>query len=163
MKIFLPVVAAAALAAGPPSAKAQDASFGCKVLLCAAATNPSWQGIAYCVPVMRALMSLMGRKGFSWPPCPEAKTGAPGHEPHAECPAGSTAVTTATDGQPAPMCARPTPMNAAFGKADPATLDADSLKSRFELTPPPLRDKPYYFEMPKADGQGTERAYFSLQ
>jgi hypothetical protein len=163
MKIFLPVLTASVLAAGAPSAQAQDASFGCKVLLCAAATNPSWQGIAYCVPIMRTLMSLMGRRGFSWPPCPEARTGAPGHEPHAECPAGATAVTTTSEGQSAPMCARPTPMNAAFGKADLATLDAESLKSRFELTPRPLRDKPYYFEMPKADGQGTERVYFSLQ
>ncbi len=163
MKTALQIIAAAALAWAPSAVKAQDASFGCKVLLCAAATNPSWQGIAYCVPVMKTLMSLMGRKGFTWPPCPEAKTGAPGHEPHAECPAGSTAVTTTNEGQPAPMCARPTPMNAAFGKADPASLDAESLKQRFELTPQPLRDKPYYFEMPRADGQGTERVYFSLQ
>ncbi len=31
----------------------QDASFPCKVLLCAAATNPSWTGIPYCVPIMQ--------------------------------------------------------------------------------------------------------------
>lgn len=36
-------------------ADAQDASFGCKVLLCAAASAPSWSGIPYCVPVMQAL------------------------------------------------------------------------------------------------------------
>jgi hypothetical protein len=163
MKPLLPFALAAALGAAPGAARAQDASFGCKVLLCAAATNPSWQGIAYCVPIMQTLMSLMGKRGFSWPPCPEARTGAPGHEPHAECPAGAAAVNVTSDGQAAPMCARPTPMNAGFAKADPATLDADSLKQRFELTPRPLRDKPYFFEMPRADGQGTERVYFSLQ
>jgi hypothetical protein len=172
----LSTVAAAALASatlmlpmGP--ARAQDASFGCKVLLCALAANPSWQGIAYCVPIMQTLTALMGKKGFSWPPCPEAKTGAPGHEQHAACPAGSTAVDVATtgqtntqsNGQSGPMCARPTPMNAAFAPADPASLDAESLQQRFELTPRPLRDKPYYFDMPQSDGQGTERMYFGLR
>jgi hypothetical protein len=155
------------LALSPPAAKAQDASFGCKVLLCALATNPSWQGIAYCVPIMQVLSSLMGKKGFSWPPCAEARTGAPGHEQYAACPAGSTPVTVGNDsqttGQSGPMCARPTPMNAAFAPTDPASLDAESLKQRFELTPRPLRDKPYYFEMPRADGQGTERVYFGLR
>lgn len=34
------------------SSQAQDASFPCKVLLCAAATNPSWTQIPYCVPIM---------------------------------------------------------------------------------------------------------------
>lgn len=167
MKPLLPFALAAALGAAPGAVQAQDASFGCKVLLCAAATNPSWQGIAYCVPIMQTLMSLMGKRGFSWPPCPEAKTGAPGHEPHAPCPDGSTAVEVANDGQSnggsAPMCARPRPTNAAFAPADPAALDAESLKQRFELTPRPLRDKPLYFEMPRADGQGTERVYFSLR
>jgi hypothetical protein len=37
-----------ALTAGLPGiTKAQDAEFGCKVLLCAAASNPSWPQIPY--------------------------------------------------------------------------------------------------------------------
>jgi len=40
-----------ALATATPS-QAQDASFPCKVLLCAAATSPPWSQIPYCVPIM---------------------------------------------------------------------------------------------------------------
>ncbi len=40
----------AALAFAPTGAKAEDASWGCQVLLCAASQNPSWQGVPYCVP-----------------------------------------------------------------------------------------------------------------
>jgi len=43
-------------------APAQDATFGCKVLLCAAASTPSWSGIPYCVPVMQQLFTR-SRKG----------------------------------------------------------------------------------------------------
>lgn len=49
-----------------PSVRAQDASFGCKVLLCAAASNPSWSGIPYCVPVMTQLFRMLAR-GRPWP------------------------------------------------------------------------------------------------
>ena len=51
------------------SAKAQDAEFGCKVLLCAAATNPSWPSIPYCVPVMNQLYAMMRAVRFRWPVC----------------------------------------------------------------------------------------------
>jgi hypothetical protein len=51
-------------------ARAQDASFGCKVLLCAAATAPGWPGIPYCVPVMQTLFRQLA-KGGGWPSCPE--------------------------------------------------------------------------------------------
>ena len=53
---------------GSPTTQAQDASFGCKVLLCAMSTNPSWSGIPYCVPVMNQLFSQLA-VGGSWPVC----------------------------------------------------------------------------------------------
>jgi len=46
------VSAVIALAPATPS-QAQDATFPCKVLLCAAATSPSWTQIPYCVPIMQ--------------------------------------------------------------------------------------------------------------
>jgi len=55
------------------AAKAQDASFGCKVLLCAAANHPGWSGIPYCVPVMEQLLRQL-RRGAAWPTCAEATT-----------------------------------------------------------------------------------------
>jgi hypothetical protein len=69
-------------------AKAQDAEFGCKVLLCAAATNPSWPSIPYCVPVMNQLYAIMRSLRFRWPVCTAAGTGAPGYEPYQPCPPG---------------------------------------------------------------------------
>ncbi len=68
--------------------KAQDAEFGCKVLLCAAASNPSWPSIPYCVPVMNQLYAMMRGLRFRWPLCTAAGTGAPGYEPYQPCPAG---------------------------------------------------------------------------
>lgn len=65
------------------SAGAQDASFGCKVLLCVAATAPGWSGIPYCVPVMEQLFSDL-RRGGGWPTCAEATAGSSG--PNQNCP-----------------------------------------------------------------------------
>lgn len=86
-----------AISAGA-SAKAQDAEFGCKVLLCAAATNPSWPSIPYCVPVMNQLYAMMRSLRFRWPVCTAAGTGAPVYEPYQPCPTGwqETGHTTQT-------------------------------------------------------------------
>lgn len=73
------------------SASAQDAPFGCKVLLCAAATAPSWSGIPYCVPVMQQLFSQLA-KGDAWPSCPEANASPIGHQPYGDCPAGQIPI-----------------------------------------------------------------------
>ncbi|SEF01321.1 hypothetical protein SAMN05519104_7743 [Rhizobiales bacterium GAS188] len=74
-------------------ADAQDAPLGCKVLLCAASSNPSWPSIPYCAPVMQQLLDLISRGG-GWPGCPEAGTtdGNIGYQPYQSCPAGSVTV-----------------------------------------------------------------------
>ena len=85
-----PVFAGLALAAGlaaVPAARAQDASLGCKILLCAAATNPDWSGIPYCVPPMNELFSIL-KKGGAWPTCPEGDVSAVQYTPYLACPAG---------------------------------------------------------------------------
>ena len=71
-------------------ARADDAPWGCQVLLCAASSNPSWHGIAYCKPPMHKLIAAMAKPGFSWPICPSSGTGKPGRETYEECPAGFT-------------------------------------------------------------------------
>lgn len=88
MKALYFVAAGVAAFGMTPAAKAQDASWGCQILLCAASKNPSWQGVGYCVPPMQKLISAMKKPGFSWPICEEAKAGKPGHEPFEDCPAG---------------------------------------------------------------------------
>jgi hypothetical protein len=96
--VFFAAAGLAALAISPASAKAEDASWGCQILLCAASQSPSWHGVPYCVPPMKRLISAMAKPGFSWPICHEAKAGKPGYEPYEECPAGMTAVSSRTDG-----------------------------------------------------------------
>jgi hypothetical protein len=58
------------------------------VLLCAAASNPSWPSIPYCAPMMNQLYAMMRSLRFRWPVCTAAGTGAPGYEPYQPCPAG---------------------------------------------------------------------------
>lgn len=93
MKPIMIVVAALAGTAAQFStmpASADDASWGCQVLLCAASKNPSWHGVPYCVPPMTKLIAAMSKPGFSWPICHEAKAGKPGREIYEDCPAGTT-------------------------------------------------------------------------
>jgi hypothetical protein len=78
-------------------AAAQDASFGCKVLLCAAATAPSWSGIPYCVPVMQQLFTQLA-KGGGWPSCAEGDASPVGYQPYGDCPAGATPIAVSQAG-----------------------------------------------------------------
>ena len=68
--VFGPFVAVALGAAAviPAQAQAEEATFGCQVLLCAAG---NWSSIPYCTPVMaKALRNV--RKGKGWPFCAQA-------------------------------------------------------------------------------------------
>ncbi len=71
---------------GMPHAQAQDASLGCKVLLCAAATVPGWSGIPYCVPVMTQLFRSLARGG-GWPVCSQGNASNVVYDPYKACPA----------------------------------------------------------------------------
>lgn len=88
-KALLSAAAVGAIAFMAAPAKAQDASWGCQVLLCAASSNPSWHGVAYCRPPMHKLIAAMAKPGFSWPICHEAKAGKPGREIYEACPEGT--------------------------------------------------------------------------
>jgi hypothetical protein len=72
-------------------ASAQDATFGCKVLLCAAASAPPWSGIPYCVPVMQQLFTQLA-KGGGWPSCAQGDASPVGYQPYAACPEGSVPI-----------------------------------------------------------------------
>ena len=63
---------------------AQDAEFGCKVLLCAAANSPGWSGIPYCVPVMNQLFSILN-SGGTWPSCLAANASGLSQQPYLAC------------------------------------------------------------------------------
>ena len=152
-------LAAAFLPASPASA--QDASFGCKVLLCAAASNPSWRGIAYCVPVMNQLFSLMKRRGFSWPVCSEGKTGAPQYEPFEACAKGWTSVRVEEQLVQADpngsSCARVRSTSEPANQSDRAGRPQD----RFEIMARTQRSESWYVTVDTGDG--PRRFYFNVE
>jgi len=143
-------------APGAERAHAQDASFGCKVLLCAAATAPGWSGVPYCVPVMQTLFRQLA-KGGGWPSCPEGNASGPGYEPYQACPAGLTPVQPGSDG------------GVGVSAAPNGNLCADLSKPQqtcsgtttYPATARDPRSDPYYVDISTANG--TQRFYFSLQ
>jgi hypothetical protein len=87
--------------AGFPAApaNAQDASFGCYVLLCAAAVNPGWSGIPACVPKMEKLFDMLD-KGAAWPTCPEGgEVSGLDFQPYLPCPDDTIAGTMVDNGR----------------------------------------------------------------
>lgn len=178
LRAFLTIVAFTAplitTAAAP--ARAQDASFGCKVLLCAAAVSPSWSGIPYCVPVMTQLFRQLARGG-GWPSCAEggANSGL-GYEPYQACPAGMQAYAAPNQtggGDNGPVasswapdangsyCADPAQMN----QGSSATCNTDNCMGSGAPTYTPIprqaRSDPYFVDL-TPNGQATQRFYFSL-
>jgi hypothetical protein len=186
---ILGAVAGAALSIGfGAPVKAQDAEFGCKVLLCAAASNPSWPSIPYCVPIMNQLQTMMRSLRFRWPVCTAAGTGAPGFEPYQPCPAGwqeatrnDGAVSNGVSGSPTyggnDLCARRLPIDAA-SRPMPATVPGGQVQcfsssgdivsadgpgqTCVEYRPRPQNERPYYFDLRNPDGVAT-RVWFSVR
>jgi hypothetical protein len=130
-------------------ASAQDASFGCKVLLCAAASAPGWSGIPYCVPVMEQLFSNLAH-GQGWPGCAEASASGVGYDPYQACPAGLTPAA----GNPALCADLSKPQEICTGARG-------GCATGYPTTPRPLRADPYYIDL--TSGNGTQRFYFSLR
>ncbi|MBV1702918.1 MAG: hypothetical protein KGQ46_13975 [Hyphomicrobiales bacterium] len=178
------VVAGLAVAAPTSPAFAQDAPWGCQVLLCAAATSPSWSGIPYCVPPMEALFSQLARGG-GWPSCPEGgETSGLGYQPYKPCPAPDINV----DYQPATFGSQSEQITTGVFQADPngAYCSPPEQISNFTLRqqqnttygqdtsgPPPLdftpqltlataNATPYYVDITPS-GATSIRFYFSLQ
>lgn len=154
-------------------AKAEDASWGCQVLLCAASQNPSWHGVPYCVPPMTRLIAAMKEPGFSWPICDEAKAGKPGRENYEDCPAGTTVgYSSQRDngwrGEP-DQCVKTINVCRSPGQGDAyagLTIrrnygnDGDSCIQRI-ATPRPRRANPYFFDIPNDQGV-KEGFWFNL-
>jgi hypothetical protein len=170
-------------------ATAQDASFGCKVLLCAAAAAPSWSGIPYCVPVMQQLFTQLA-KGYGWPTCAEGNASPIGYRPFDPCPAGTVPVAadqasaSAREGDATKaysasasgsQCGAPTPLqtgssegcNGAYVGGTAATTNYRSGATALtggqcvSLKPRPANAAPYYVDITTANG--VARFAFSLQ
>ncbi|WP_137137285.1 hypothetical protein [Rhizobium sp. FKY42] len=188
---FCAAVGLAVLAMSPVPAHAEDASWGCQVLLCAASQSPSWHGVPYCVPPMKKLIAAIAKPGFSWPVCHEAKAGEPGFEPYEECPAGMTAVSSRTDSdrpgfgsenldqctKTENQCSNRAAFRTQFGDArenkqrgvtiTPLNQNNDNQWNpdngcMVQITQPrPRRSEPYFFDIPNEQGV-SQRAWFNL-
>jgi hypothetical protein len=146
----------------PPPVAAQEASFGCQVLLCAASRNPSWKGVPFCVPVMQRLFRDL-RRGGSWPTCPEGNVGRPGYEPFESCPANAV---PASQGRSEDGGLR---LNDPLGDLCAVPIDAPrscwlqqgDCRARYDLSPRPRRAEPWFVDIGMPDG--TSRFWFSLE
>lgn len=148
-------------APGVERAHAQDASFGCKVLLCAAATAPGWSGIPYCVLVMQILFRQLV-KGGGWPSCPEGNASGPGYEPYQACPAGLTAVQSGSDSGVGMSAAPNGSLCADLSKPQQVCSGGDGgCTATYPTTVRDPRSDPYYVDISTANG--TQPFYFSLQ
>jgi hypothetical protein len=137
--------------------RANASEWGCEVLLCASSSIPAWRGVPACHPPMYRLISAMKGWGFSWPTCPEARTGKPGHETYDECPAGWS-VGSSNQGHSGGrddlcMQVRNT-CPSGFGGRDGCQETVTMAR--------PLREDPYYFDIRHDDGKVT-RHWFNLR
>lgn len=148
-------------APGGEGAHAEDASFGCKVLLCAAATAPGWSGIPYCVPVMQTLFRQLA-KGGGWPSCPEGNASGLGYEPYQACPAGLSPVQSGSDGGVGVSTAPNGNLCADLSKPQQVCSGGDGgCTTTYLTTARDPRSDPDYVDI--ATANGTQRFYFSLQ
>jgi hypothetical protein len=142
-----------------PAVEVQASEWGCEVLLCASSSNPSWQGVPACHPPMSRLISAMRGWGFSWPTCPEAGTGRPGYEQYADCSAGWSVGYSEND-----HGARRQP-NLCIQVRDTCGYRyrgrQEECRKTVSITRP-VRENPYYFDIPNHDGQ-IGRHWFSLE
>ena len=149
---------------------AQDASFGCKVLLCAAATIPGWQAIAYCVPPMTQLLTIL-RKGGGWPTCGEAQASPVGYQRYYPCADGAGSWSSASpDGSATadpngPVCAAHTQLSCT------TTFPSNNGSSNFSgvqtcatilLDPSHRPENPNPFYVDLTSPTGTQRFNFNL-
>jgi hypothetical protein len=140
-----------------PNMEAQAGKWGCEVLLCASSSNPSWSGVPACHPPMNRLISAMGGWGFAWPTCPEAGTGKPGYERYADCPAGWSVGYSDRGARGEPnLC---TQVRDICGSRDRSRQE--DCRQTVSMARP-LRNEPYYFDIPSEDDQIT-RHWFSLK
>jgi hypothetical protein len=105
---------------------------------------------------MNRLISAMRDWNFSWPTCPEAGTGKPGHEAYDECPAGWSVGHSDNDhkGRGEPNLCTQTRTTCGRRVRDDC--------QRTVSMPRPLRNDPYYFDITHADGV-TTRHWFNLR
>ncbi|WP_313606995.1 hypothetical protein [Rhizobium sp.] len=188
-QIGVAVSMTAGLALAPASPHAEDAEWGCQILLCAASQSPSWHGVPYCVPPMSKLITAMAKPHFSWPVCHAANSGKPGHQEYEDCPVGIRPAPTPSgrdsDGlggaemsqcfKIVNQCRDRSAFRSQYGDQSenarngitvtPVQDNSDHWTgNRCEVRvsqPRPRKADPYYFDIPDENGT-TKRVWFNL-
>lgn len=155
MRFIITSVAAMAFISAPAGIlDARASEWGCEVLLCASSSNPSWHGVPACHPPMDRLISAMSSWGFSWPTCPEAGASSPGFEKYADCPAGWTIGYSGIGHGSRSEPDRCVQKRGSCGRRDGCSETVSIAR--------PVREEPYYFDIPADSGPAT-RHWFSLR
>ncbi len=148
-------------AAGLP-AVASD--WGCKVLLCAASDNPSWQSVPSCLPPMYKLIACKFKTfgACPWPTCPEGDVGKPGYAKYEDCPVGWTprsSTSTSIGRGELDTCVQ--------NKSDcrDTVARGDGVMGHFCVVSKPraVRAKPYNFRIRNSQTNQVETHWFSLK
>jgi len=184
-RLLFAAASLAVLAMPPATTKAEEASWGCQILLCAASQSPSWHGVPYCVPPMTKLIKAMAKPKFKWPICQEAETGKPGFEPFEACPDGMTAVSSSDGGlsfgfdnkdqctKTVNQCLNRAAFRTQYGDSRENDRNGITIKKleqggknsnecMVQVTQPrPRRADPYYFDIPNDQGV-KQRNWFNL-
>jgi hypothetical protein len=179
-RYLLPAISGAVVGLSNVNAEAEVASFGCKILLCVASQNPSWQGISYCVPPVLKLLAIRKVHPGYWPSCPEAGTGKPGYTEYEDCPAGTTPTTINRESghwymRGTSACAKsvqtacsklynrgPLFGNSSYDK-NSEFHSADDACTTTEIIARPRRKDPYYFDIRDKETGKNTRYYFNLR
>jgi hypothetical protein len=148
-------------AAGSPAA-ASD--WGCKVLLCAASDNPSWQSVPSCLPPMYKLIACKFKTfgACPWPTCPEGGAGKPGYAKYEECPSGWTPQASSSTGSgrsELDLCVQRRSDCSAHIKQGAGLQGLSCISSM----PRPMRTKPYNFQITNSQTNQVETHWFSLK
>ena len=140
--------------------------WGCEVLLCAASSAPSWQGVPYCIPPMTRLIRHLHRGG-DWPRCPSSGAEL-GFEPWLPCRDGYRPAQrndrSARDGegaQPNEICRSVESRRVCGMQADDDGRASYACRQVHSEYARELHPRPYYYAIRSADGS-IGRYHFSL-
>lgn len=149
---------------GAVGSPAMASDWGCKVLLCAASDNPSWQSVPSCFPPMYKLIACKFKSfgACPWPTCPEGGAGKPSYEKYENCPAGWSAQASSSTGSSRSeldVCVQRRSDCGVKSKQGAGVTGISCIASM----PRPLRDKPYNFQVRNSQSNQIETHWFSLK
>ena len=149
---------------GGAAVPATAGDWGCKVLLCAASDNPSWQSVPSCLSPMYKLIACKFKTfgACPWPHCPEGGASKPSYEKYDDCPSGWSPQASSSTGSgngELNICVQRRSDCGAKLKQGAGLAGLSCIAS----IPRPLRTKPYNFQIRSSQTNQVEMHWFSLK